>query len=552
MSDPNADPVPNQSTSACGGVGYVPIPPRLWSRAGGNNSVNCAPNYGYAACGNTPVIYSTYDLDQRRKVEILKYSNNGAHLSRAQQYSMASRNALTRKKSWATQTETYTNPNVNNLPEIQIPGPDNNTLVSVSLQCNNYNPNYSLTSGSDVPGSVIPLFIDNSIPLYNYRVQRTYLAGNNKWPMDSKQQIPTPHYNPIPPGPPPPPPPTVSRLVAFGRGTNVPFSSNSIAHSSDNGATWTDSVSSVFYVGNGGAYNESTSIPIPQKRWVAVGNGVGGTYQTVVFPNLHSIAYSDDNGITWTGSASSPFTIQGNGVDSNSTGNLWFAVGGSGGLNSIARSTDGINWTSSTNMFSIQGNGVANATGGVNGSVWVAVGEGTSSQTSIALYNGTTWTNPVSNPFTVGNGVAYNIRTNRWVAVGQGITNSIAYSDNNGTTWTGSTLATGSATIFTFQGNAVATNTTGTASMWVAVGSDSFGTDVKMAYSSGGATWTMSTPAQIHDGLTGTYRGITWTGNRWIAVGNGFNNFAYSSDGINWYGITPAVLSLAAVGTGGF
>ena len=51
----------NQSTSACGGVGYVPVPPRLWSRAGGNNCPNCASNNGYAACiGDNGLSYSTY------------------------------------------------------------------------------------------------------------------------------------------------------------------------------------------------------------------------------------------------------------------------------------------------------------------------------------------------------------------------------------------------------------------------------------------------------------------------------------------------------------
>jgi len=162
----------NQSTSACGGVGYVPVPPRLWSRAGGNNCPNCASNNGYAACiGDNGLSYSTYDLDQRRKAEILKYKGNSAQLSRAQQYSMASRNALTRKKSWATQTQTYTNPNVDNLPEIQSDG------VTVTLQCNGPVINCSLTSDSDVPGPVIPLCMDKSVPLYNYKLQVTPASG---------------------------------------------------------------------------------------------------------------------------------------------------------------------------------------------------------------------------------------------------------------------------------------------------------------------------------------------------------------------------------------
>lgn len=174
----------NQSTSACGGVGYVPIPPRLWTRAEGNNCPNCASNYGYSACANTPTPYSTYALDQRRKAEILKYKKNSAQMTKAEQYSMASRNALTRKKSWATQTETYTNPNVDNLPEIQIP--IDNVLTTVSLQCNQPIVRCSLTSDSNVPGPVIPLCINTRVPLYNYKPQITYASGGTKWPMDSK------------------------------------------------------------------------------------------------------------------------------------------------------------------------------------------------------------------------------------------------------------------------------------------------------------------------------------------------------------------------------
>jgi len=147
----------NQSTSACGGVGYVPVPARLWTRAGGNYCVGAE--------------YSTYDLDQRRKAEILKYKGNCAQLSRAQQYSMAARNALTRKKSWATQTQTYTNPNVDNLPEIQAAG------VTMSLKCRQPALRCSLTSDSDVPGPVIPLCMDKRVPLYNYKMKVTYVSG---------------------------------------------------------------------------------------------------------------------------------------------------------------------------------------------------------------------------------------------------------------------------------------------------------------------------------------------------------------------------------------
>ena len=166
----------NVQYNKCGIKGYVPPPPP-WSRAGGNNCPNCDSNYGYAACGEKGQPYSTYALDQRRKAEILKYKINGAQLSPALFYSMISRNAFTRKKSWATQTQTYTNPNVNNLPEIK-----NASDETVALQCNKPPVLCSLTSDSDVPGPVIPLCIDESVPLYNYKMQVTNSFGG-KYPV---------------------------------------------------------------------------------------------------------------------------------------------------------------------------------------------------------------------------------------------------------------------------------------------------------------------------------------------------------------------------------
>jgi len=167
-------------TTSCGIKGFVPGPPP-WSRAGGNNCPNCVSNYGYSECSaDNGLVYSTYALDQRRKAEILKYRSNRAQLSPAQQYSMISRNAFTRKKSWATQTQTYTNPNVDNLPEIK-----NASGETVALQCNQPPVLCSMTSDSDVPGPVIQLCIDASVPLYNYKMQVTPASGGNFEPLNS-------------------------------------------------------------------------------------------------------------------------------------------------------------------------------------------------------------------------------------------------------------------------------------------------------------------------------------------------------------------------------
>jgi titin len=147
--NPNTNP-PNQYP--------VPNPPRLWSRF-------------ISPC---PGINADYNaLNMRRKAEILKYKNNSSNLTKSQEYSMASRNALTRKKSWATQSETYTNPNIDNLPV------SNNSIVCPSplIQC-------ALTSDSDVPGPITKLCYDPLVPLYNYKNDHSYSQGGASYVAD--------------------------------------------------------------------------------------------------------------------------------------------------------------------------------------------------------------------------------------------------------------------------------------------------------------------------------------------------------------------------------
>jgi hypothetical protein len=162
---------------------------------------------------------------------------------------------------------------------------------------------------------------------------------------------------------------------------------------------------------------------------------------------------------------------------------MWVAVA-YGENNTIAYSSDGINWagaTNSTTIFSTSGNGIA-----WNGDMWVAVGAGTS------------------------NTIAYSLDGQNWT----GATNSIDGSN--------------STTIFSTSGNNVAWN----GLMWVAVGS---GTNNTIAYSIDGKEWTGGGKSIF----SSSGNGVTWykAYSTWIAVGNGTSNtIAYSSDGINWKG----------------
>jgi len=109
----------------------------------------------------------------RRKAEILQYKGNSSKMTKKQQYAnLAKHNGPNKKKVWATQSETYTNPNTQNLPS----GGRNILLCSQNKR------NCAPTTSSDVPGKVKKLCMDKDVPLTRYIVQRTYLAGGTKWP----------------------------------------------------------------------------------------------------------------------------------------------------------------------------------------------------------------------------------------------------------------------------------------------------------------------------------------------------------------------------------
>jgi surface protein len=66
--------------------------------------------------------------NMRRKAEILQYSKNNSNLSKKQRYAMLAKGYLRKKKSWASQTVSYTNYNVN---ELNVCG----TILSCTSDC---------------------------------------------------------------------------------------------------------------------------------------------------------------------------------------------------------------------------------------------------------------------------------------------------------------------------------------------------------------------------------------------------------------------------------
>jgi hypothetical protein len=269
---------------------------------------------------------------------------------------------------------------------------------------------------------------------------------------------------------------------------------------------------------NGGAWNG--------QQWV-----IGGNQKNNV-----CIAYSPD-GLNWTASANNPFLCNTgpfgvcNGVAWN--GSLWVAVGANcnvGNWQSFAWSTNGINWTpSSNNPFygsTYTGVGLSVAW---NGSLWVATGFNENNLVCIAYSTtGKSWTAAANNPFVngVGRSIAWN--GSIWVAGGNSgdFTVSLAYS-SDGINWTVSANNP-------FEGgNNRDVKWNGT--IWLASGysAEYSSSNVCFAYSTNGINWTVSADNPFRR----TCNSIAWNGTYWIATGIDYGSSsigAFSTDGNHW------------------
>jgi hypothetical protein len=197
--------------------------------------------------------------------------------------------------------------------------------------------------------------------------------------------------------------------------------------------------------------------------------------------------------------------------------NLYVIVG-EGTTDTLAVSTDGINYQGLGKIFSSWGAGVAYS-GSLNR--WVAVGRGT--QTIYYSTTGLTWTNVASSTsiFTESSAVFWN--GTRFLAGGVGSPNTIA-SSLDGTSWSGQGTS-----IFSTRCNGFATD--GEITVAVGVGTN------HVAYSfNGGLDWTGL--GAIMGSLGGT--SVCWNGSRFIATfednTGGGNTIAYSTNGIIWVG----------------
>jgi hypothetical protein len=205
---------------------YNPNPTRLWSRV----QRPCTfENVGQSTSDVTyipqlrrfvPNADVLNELNMLRKGNILQYKTNSTNVTKAQRYSQICKGTWTnRTTNWASQTDQLTNPNVRSLKRVnvnrnitmdgtttdaEITCPKdilNDPTITVVIQDGGslvYNvienpctgetivkppQNYcNPTTNSDVPGPIINLCYDATLPTYYIKQRTTMSSGGNKWP----------------------------------------------------------------------------------------------------------------------------------------------------------------------------------------------------------------------------------------------------------------------------------------------------------------------------------------------------------------------------------
>jgi hypothetical protein len=206
-------------------MSYNPKPTRVWSRVQHPCTFTVDSSYNsifdtLTGKTTTPIVAQYYNK-LLYKGNILQYKKNSSTLTKSQKYSQICKGMWTnRTKSYATQNQTYTNPNTSNLQQVNfinvpsngatpnIPGPYNFNIPTPygcpsdtaikeggSLLCNTVvNPctneviNVTKvlecypTYYSDVPGPVIDLCWNSKLDTWYPRQNLTMNNSTDKWP----------------------------------------------------------------------------------------------------------------------------------------------------------------------------------------------------------------------------------------------------------------------------------------------------------------------------------------------------------------------------------
>jgi len=209
---------------------YNPVPTRVWSRVQDRCS-QVAYNPSVPNSGTLP--YDPGAQQMQHKGNVLQNKANSSSLTKSQKYSQIAKGMwVNRTKTWATQSQSYTNPNTNNLlrvysktvtlsnprtnPNIYAgcggnPAiiPDGGTLIGNTTvnPCSGeivnvtHTSNVSLTSSCDVPGPVELLYYNKGYLPPSYARKRYIMnTSGNKFPQGYKGfvsavQFPNPSPN---------------------------------------------------------------------------------------------------------------------------------------------------------------------------------------------------------------------------------------------------------------------------------------------------------------------------------------------------------------------
>jgi len=210
---------------------YLPQPPKAWYRV--ENKCTFDTNNDNLYYDPFTKKYITlnefyYRTALINKGNVLQYKSNSSNLTKKQRYTQIAKGLwVNRTRTWATQTETYTNPNTTSLkrvnyieypPDNLIPGQPNNPAGPFifnndnpynceksifkdggNLLCSVYeNPctgyivektfqnNYYPSTDSDVPGKITPLYWNPKIQTWYPRQRYTMNNSTNKWPINYK------------------------------------------------------------------------------------------------------------------------------------------------------------------------------------------------------------------------------------------------------------------------------------------------------------------------------------------------------------------------------
>lgn len=215
-------------------MSYLPKQTFAWSRVQNRctyDSTSETYSQVYVPINNKtiPLAQATFQEKQYYKGNILKYKNNSSRLTKKQQYAQISKGLwCNRTKTFATQSQTYSNPNTTGLKRINYTDvPVNNTIIGFpnntsgpyqygiantfdcssnvlqvggSLLCNAYvnhctgniiqtvnNTQCYPTYCSDVPGPVMNLCWNPKMATFFPKNRYVMTNSNNKWPTGFKE-----------------------------------------------------------------------------------------------------------------------------------------------------------------------------------------------------------------------------------------------------------------------------------------------------------------------------------------------------------------------------